>query len=136
MSNLETTGAARTSETLLRAIGGRTVLLRVPGGAAARDEGEQLGLAEPQFQDVPLAPCVFRKTGSRQELLISAAAVAAAVGSLAFDSAAVLFSTAAGVVVDDDVLLIESMVPVEAAGVAAAYCVRLREKDSTFQERL
>ena len=53
------------------------MLLRVTAGAAANDDAEQLGLATPQFQDVPPAPCVFRKTGSRQELLVSGAAVAA-----------------------------------------------------------
>ena len=38
-----------------------TVLLRVPAPAVAGDVTEQLGLATPEFQDVELAPVVFRR---------------------------------------------------------------------------
>ena len=96
--------AVRVAETLLRGTGGRAVLLRLPTAAAGGDEAEQMGLAVPGFNDVELAPCVFRKVGSRSVLLASAAAVQKIVGSLAFDSAAVLFKVAAGVVVDGIVL--------------------------------
>ena len=41
--------------------GGRAVLLRMPAPATAGDVTEQLGLAMPEFQDVELAPVVFRK---------------------------------------------------------------------------
>jgi hypothetical protein len=118
-------GAVRAAETLLRGTGGRSVLLRMPMAAAGGDETEQMGLATPQFNDVELAPCVFRRAGSRSELLVSAVAVRQVVGSLAFDSAAVLFRTAVGVVVDDVVLEIESVVPVESVGVAVCYRVGL-----------
>ena len=94
-------GALRAAETMLRAVGARSVLLRMPMAAAGGDETEQLGLAQPGYQDVELRPCVFRKTGARKELLVSAVAVRMVVGSLEFDSAAVLFKTAAGVVLDD-----------------------------------
>jgi hypothetical protein len=119
-------GAVRTAETLLRGAGGRAVLLRLPMAAAGGDDSEQLGLATPEFNDVELAPCVFRKVGSRPELLVSAVAVQKLVGSLAFDSAVVLFKTAVGVVVDDVVLEIEGVVAVESVGVAVCYRVRLK----------
>jgi hypothetical protein len=118
-------GAVRAAETLLRATGGRVVLLRMPMAAAGGDDTEQLGLATPGFSDLVLAPCVFRKAGSRSELLVSAAAVHQLVGSLAFDSAAVLFKTAVGVMVDDVLLEIEGVVPVESMGVAVCYRVGL-----------
>jgi hypothetical protein len=119
-------GAARAAETLLRGTGGRVVLLRLPMAAAGGDESEQLGLATPGFNDVELAPCVFRKAGSRSELLVSAATVKKLVGSFEFDSAAVLFKTAQGVVVDDVVFEIEGMVPIESVGVAICYRVGLK----------
>jgi len=119
-------GALRAAETLLSGTGGRVVLLRMPTAAASGDEAEQLGLAMPGFNDVELAPCVFRKAGSRNELLVSAAAVRQMVGSLAFNSAAVLFKNAVGVVVGDVVLEIESVVPVESMGVAVCYRIGLR----------
>ncbi|MEO7027822.1 MAG: hypothetical protein ABI147_00270 [Acidobacteriaceae bacterium] len=119
-------GAGRAAETLLRGVGGRVVLLRMPVAAAGGDDSEQLGLATVGFNDVELAPCVFRRAGARGELLVSAAAVRGVVGSLEFDSATVLFKTAAGVVVDGVVLEIESVVAVESMGVAICYRVGLK----------
>jgi hypothetical protein len=119
-------GIARAAETLLRGAGGRAVLLRLPMAAAGGDDAEQLGLATPEFNDVELAPCVFRKAGARGELLVSAAAVRRVVGSLEFDSAAVLFKTAVGVVVGDVLLEIDGVVPVESADVVVCYRVGLK----------
>ena len=98
----------------------------MPAPATAGDEAEELGLAVPQFQDVELAPCVFRRTASRAELLVSAAAVKELVGTLEFDSARVLFATAAGVLVDGDLLAIEGSEALELTGAAIAYRVKLR----------
>ena len=117
--------AVRTAEALLRGTGGRAVMLRVAAPAAQGDEAEQVGLASPVFQDVELAPCVFRKAGSRSELLVSAQAVERVVGALSFDSAKVLFRTAAGLVVDAELLRVGEVTPVECAGVAACYRVEL-----------
>jgi hypothetical protein len=97
---------ARAADVLLRAMGGRTVLLRMPAPAVPADPTEQLGLATPQFQDIPLAPCVYRKARAtlaegkpaKSELLVSASAIEALVGSLAYASASVLFANAAGIV--------------------------------------
>ncbi len=77
-------------------------MLRMPAPAVANNDGEQLGLATPQFQDVELAPAVFRKAESTKTLLVSGSAVKAVLGTLEFNSAEVLFETALGVVIDGD----------------------------------
>lgn len=107
------------------------MLLRMPAPAVPGDETEQLGLATPQFQDLPLAPVVFRKARAtvtvgqppRWELLVSASAVQQLVGSLAYASASVLFATAFGVLCDDELLEILSATEQQAYG--SPYCYRL-----------
>jgi len=119
-------GAIRGAEALLRAHGGRIVVLRMPGLAASGDDAEQLGLATPAFQDVMLGPVVFRKAESTAKLLVSGAAVQAIVGSMAFDSAGVLFEQAVGVVVDDVLYEVESCVASVSGGEAYCYAVELK----------
>jgi hypothetical protein len=102
--------ATRAADVLLRAMGGRSVMLRMPAPAVPADATEQLGLATPTFQDLPLAPVVFRKARAtvvdgkttKWELLVSASAVANIVGSLAYSSASILFAQAFGVLCDSD----------------------------------
>ena len=129
----------RLANALLRSVGGRTVLLRLPSPAIQGDPGEQLGLAAPQFQDTPLGPAAFRKVrakagpeGVTYELLVSASAVHALVGSLDYNSADVLFSVAAGVLVDGALLLITSAVSAEAFGEVYLYRLGLRGASSTL----
>ena len=130
-------GRVRMADTLLRSVGGRTVLLHVPAPAIPGDIGEQLGLATPLFQDVQLGPAVLRKVRPKiataaterpaeYELLVSASAVEKAVGSLAYDSADVLFASACGVIVDGALLEITSVTTAEAFGEAYLYRVGLR----------
>lgn len=130
-------GHVRMADSLLRSLGGRTVLLHISAPAIEGDLGEQLGLATPQFQDVELAPAVMRRvrakiaTGpnpqvAQYELLVSASAVERAVGSFDFDSAAVLFGSACGVLVDGELLEIASFAAAEAFGAAYLYRVGLR----------
>ena len=134
--------AARAGDILLRTMGGRSVLLRQPAPAVANDPAEQLGLATPQFQDVPLAPAVFRKAratvsatnagapsklrlggSTTNELLISATAVdALAPGG----GASALFATAAGIVVDGVLLQIDSFTEEQIFGRAYVYRVIVR----------
>jgi hypothetical protein len=128
-----TNSAARTADTLLRAIGGRTVILRLPAPAAPL-VSEQLGLATPYFQDVPLAPVVFRKARAQSvagkpvppELLVSATIVERTVGSLEYASASVLFATALGIVIDDELFTIENAATEQAFGNAYLYRLTLR----------
>ena len=111
---------ARAADVLLRALGGRTVMLRMPAPAVPADPTEQLGIATPLFQDLPLAPVVYRKaratitttTGAsapsklglggssgsiKSEMLVSASAIERLVGSLAYASASILFANAVGI---------------------------------------
>src|SRR5258708_35267924 len=76
------TAAVRAADVLLRCAGGRSVLLRMPANASAGDTTEQLGLAIPEFQDVELAPVVFRKAGQAGSAGRGAGGEAAGVGRM------------------------------------------------------
>jgi hypothetical protein len=135
MADLVSGGAAavRAADVLLRAAGGRAVLLRMPAQASAGDTTEQLGLAVPEFQDVELAPVVFRKArqaatavatagkAARWELMVSATAVSALVGSLGYSAGSVLFATAFGVLIDGVLMEIVSATESEAFGTPYVY---------------
>jgi hypothetical protein len=103
MANVMAPGAAamRCADAVMCAGGGRTVLLRLSAPAVPGSDAEQLGLATPGFQDVPLAPATFHKASDVNKLLVSASVVDALMGTLAYDSADVLFETAVGVLIDD-----------------------------------
>lgn len=118
-------GATAMADALLRSLGGRRVLLRIPAPAVAGDLGEQVGLAAPQFQDVELAPVVFRRSAGH-ELLVSGSTVAHLVGSLQFGSAALLLQSAAGVVIDDRLYAVLSVASAEAFGAVYLYRVKLQ----------
>ncbi len=130
-------GAVGIADTLLRGVGGRTVLLQMPAPAMNGDVGEQLGLATPLFQDIELGPVVFRKlrpkTGSADEpreatceLLVSASAVKKVVDSLACDAAELLFAQAAGVVIDGNTFGITSVTTSYGFGAVFLYHLGLR----------
>jgi hypothetical protein len=121
--------AVRAADALLRTSGGRAVKLRMSAPAVAGNDGEQLGLATPQFQDVELAPAVFRKAVSTSTLLVSGSAVKAVVGSLQFNSAEVLFETALGVVIDDVLYTILSNTAATSDGKTYVYSLELRAPD-------
>ena len=122
--------ARRAADALLGAAGGQTVRLRVPVDAIPGDVTEEIGLAAAEFREVALGPAVFRKArgaegneGPRYELIVSATAVRAMVGSLGYESVAVLFQAVAGVVVGERLLFVESCSASEVGG--TAYCYRL-----------
>lgn len=121
--------AVRAADALLRANGGRAVMLQMPAPAVAGNDGEQLGLATPQFEDVELAPVVFRKAESTSTLLVSGSAVQAVVGSLKFNSAEVLFETAVGVVIDDVLYTILSSTASTSDRATYVYSLELRAPD-------
>lgn len=129
MANLLCSDAAiRTADALLRANGGRAVFLRLPA-VAANNDGEQLGLATPKFQDVELAPAVLQPSGKTSSLLLSGSTVNAVVGSLKFNSAEVLFETAAGVLVDGVLYTILSNTAATADGKTYVYSLDLLAPD-------
>jgi hypothetical protein len=128
--------AVRAADVLLRCAGGRSVLLRMPANASAGDTTEQLGLAVPEFQDVELAPVVFRKArqaasalsvavavdkATRWELMVSATAVQKVVGSLGYSAASVLFATAFGVLIDGVLMEVVSATESEVFGTPYVY---------------
>jgi len=125
--------AVRAADTLIRSVGGTQVLLRTPAPANPDDDGEQLGLSTPQFQDSPLSPVVYRRvrpkfsavtnSHTQYELLVSATAVNALIGSGAYDSADTLFATAFAVIIDSVPLEIVSATASEIGG--APYIYRL-----------
>ena len=123
--------AQRAADVMLQCAGGRAVLLRMPAPANAGDTTEQLGLAVPTFQDMELAPVVFRKArattaegkAAKWELMVSATAVNALVGSLGYSAASVLFATAFGVLIDGVLMAVESVTESEVFG--APYVYRL-----------
>jgi hypothetical protein len=127
--------AQRAADVLLQCAGGRAVLLRMPAPATPGDATEQLGLAVPTFQDVELAPVVFRKArattadgkAAKSELMVSATAVNALVGSLGYSAASVLFSVAFGVLIDGVLMGVESATESEVGGAAYVYRLVLRE---------
>jgi hypothetical protein len=136
MSDLSSraSAAANVANVLLRTMGGRSVLLRTPAPAVAADVAEQLGIATPMFQDLPLQPVVFRKArasvaegkAAKWEMLVSASAVDSLLGSLAYNSASVLFAQAFGVLCDDELLEIESATEEQAFGRPYVYRLVLR----------
>jgi hypothetical protein len=123
------------ADSLLQALGGRQVALRLPIEPSTGDGG-QLGQASAVFQDYTLAPVVFRKLRAtltagepnKYELLISATAVTNLVTSLAAASAEVMFGSALGVVVDGAVKLIQAVESSEAFGAAYLYRLVLRDQ--------
>jgi hypothetical protein len=126
--------ARRAADVLLSCSGGRSVMLRMPAPASAGDTTEQLGLAVPEFQDVELAPVVFRKAratvaegkAAKSELMVSATAVSAVVGSLGYSAASVLFATAFGVLIDGVLMEVESATESEVGGTPYVYRLVLR----------
>jgi hypothetical protein len=126
--------ARRAADVLLQCAGGRSVLLRMPGPASAGDTTEQLGLAVPKFQDVEMAPVAFRRArattakgkAAKSELMVSATAVNALVGSLGFSAAGGLFAAAFGVVVDGVLMEVESATASEVGGVTYVYRLVLK----------
>jgi hypothetical protein len=124
----------RAVDALLKRVGGRAVMLRLPSPGMVGDVTEQLGLAVPQFQDVELAPVAFRKArgttaegnAARCELLVSATAVKGLVGSLGYSAESVLCARAFGVLVDGVLMEIESATESEAGGMPYVYRLQLR----------
>ena len=123
--------ARRAADVLLGCAGGRAVLLRMPAPASAGDVTEELGLAVPEFHDVELAPVVFRKArvtaGAKRELMVSATAVNAVVGSLGYSAASVLFATAFGVLVDGVLMEVGLVTESEVSGSPYVYRVVVKE---------
>lgn len=119
----------RAADALLRCLGGRTVLLRLPTNAVTGSDAEQLGTSSPSYEDIPLSPSIFRRlrpklrdgAANQYELLMSAAAVHAQLGLLELASTDQLFAMATGIFVDGKLMLIEAAAEAEAFGCPYLY---------------
>jgi hypothetical protein len=119
----------RAADSLLRCLGGRTVLLRLPTNAVSGSDAEQLGTGSPSYEDLPLSPAVFRRlrpkiregNANKYELLISASSVYAQLGLMELASTDELFAMATGIFVDGELMLIEAASEAEAFGCPYLY---------------
>lgn len=123
MAMLADEGAVRAAMAALHANGGFEVVLRLPGLASSGAEAEELGLATPQFQDVPLGPAVWRKAGANSALLLAGGSVAEVLGARDFLSTQGMFQNAVGLVIAGVLYVIKDIEPLFVAGVAAAFRV-------------
>jgi hypothetical protein len=119
-------GVQRHADALLHAVGGRTVILRMAGAAVPGSAAEELGLATPLFQDMLLGPAVFHKANDATKLMVSASAVDALLGSLAYDSADLLFEGAVGVLIDGVLYEITNSFVSQSMGAVYCYWLVLR----------
>ncbi len=119
----------RAADALLRCLGGRAVLLRLPTNAVSGSDAEQLGAGSPSYEDIPLSPTVFRRLRpklrdgnvNQYELLMSAASVHAQLGLMELASTDQLFALATGIFVDGELMLIEAAAEAEAFGCPYLY---------------
>ncbi|HEX4021636.1 MAG TPA: hypothetical protein VHX63_10855 [Acidobacteriaceae bacterium] len=133
-----TAAQQRMADALLRSLGGRIVLLRLPTNAQTGVDNEQLGLATPSYEDIPLSPAVFRRVRAglsegkvnRYELLISASSIQTQLGLLQLASADEIFAMAIGVFVDGELMLIESAAEAEMFGQPYLYRLLLEGPQS------
>lgn len=129
------------ADALLRAAGGMPIFLLVAPAAGDSSDAGQLGVNEPNFQQLPLSPAVFRKVSAtmqegqlpQYELLVSASAVQQQVSALQLTSADALFDNAAGVEINDAQFLIESRSVSESLGQVYLYRLLLRESHALRQ---
>jgi hypothetical protein len=125
----------RVADALLRSLGGGSVTIRVPSGIIDASDAAQIGLSNPTFLDLPLAPSIFRKArvvmqegeASKFEVLVSASAIEAQVNSLNLASADGLFQMALGMSVGTKFFLIEAVSSPEVFGQVYLYRILLRE---------
>jgi hypothetical protein len=124
------TAVMRAADALLRALGGDQIALVLPMPTETGSDSTQLGLTDPDIQQLTISPVVVRtlpapNTGPRVrlEFLISASAVANAVDEEGADSAHALFDLALGIQHQADLFHIESVSTEYFAGMAYLYRV-------------
>ena len=116
--------AKAAAETLLRALGGTHIYVRVPLTFADPGDAAQLGLAGAASEDVRLAPVVaLAKDAMKKELLISAGALLRAREIRDAKAARDFFESAIGVVFGSQLLRVVSVEHEEIGGEAFLYRV-------------
>ena len=135
--------AQRMATTLLRTNGATTASLQMPPLTGDSTDGGQVGLDQPGFMSLPLAPAVLQKPPrflmqdgklAKYELLVSAEAVAAQVAQLQISSGQALFAMASGVTVAGKLFLIEAISTAESRGEVYLYRLLLQEACGEWQQ--
>ena len=121
MPNLRGEGALRAATTCLRLQSEPDVALRLAAPAVQGADGEQLGLGTPEFEDVPLWPAAWSRTGGTRQMLVGAECIGALTGTGVAPSAEALFENAVGVVVTRVLYVIQESSAVMAGGAPCAY---------------
>ena len=124
------TALLRAADALMKALGGDTVILVLPGSAMAGDAAGQLGLVDPGVQEVIISPVVTREltTGNlgprrRVEFTLPASAIANQLAALGMGSAGDLFEVVLALNYGGDLFHIETVVPESFAGTVCFYVV-------------
>ncbi|MBW4028140.1 MAG: hypothetical protein HIU93_12155 [Acidobacteria bacterium] len=125
----------RLADSLLRAAGAQGAALLMPPLTGDSTDAGQVGVNAPEFQQLPLAPAVFRAVRAtmqeaqqdRYELMISGSAIAAQVTAMQLSSGEALFQMAAGVIVNSALFVIETVSVSEVLGQVYLYRLLLRE---------
>lgn len=116
--------AKSAAETLLRALGGTHIYVRVPLTFVSAGDAAQLGQAGTASEDVLLAPVVvLAKDATKKELLISAGALLRAREIRDAKAAKNFFESAIGVVLGTRLLRVVSVEHEEIGGEAFLYRV-------------
>jgi hypothetical protein len=114
--------AKSAAETLLRALGGTHIYVRVPLAFANSGDAAQLGLAGAASEDVRLAPVVvLAKDATKKELLISAGALVRAREIRDTKAARDFFESAIAVVLGTQLMRVVSVEYEEIGGEAFLY---------------
>lgn len=124
------TALLRAAVALMKALGGDTVSLVLPGSAMANDAAGQLGLVDPGVQEVIIAPVVTREltTGNlgprrRVEFTLPASAITNQLPTLGMGSAEDLFGIVLALNYAGDLFHIETVVPESPGGTVCFYVV-------------
>ncbi|HXZ78500.1 MAG TPA: hypothetical protein VEG30_01125 [Terriglobales bacterium] len=117
--------AMRATEAMLRALGGASIILRLPAPASAASIPQELGIDPPATDDVELFPVIVRDLGKhagrhRFELLIAAKTLQALVESRGESFCTSLLNAAAGFVREGKLLILAD---VRAVWFAGAECL-------------
>ncbi len=123
-------GILRAADAMLKALGGETVNLILPGTALAEDAAGQLGLVDPGVQEIVISPVVLREmtTGNigprrRIEFTLPASGIARQLPGLGMASSEDLFKAVIGLNYGSDLFHIESVVPESYGGTVCFYVV-------------
>ena len=124
------TALLRAADALMKALGGDSVSLVLPGSAMASDAAGLLGLVDPGVQEVIISPVVTREltTGNlgprrRVEFTLPASAITDQLATLGMGSAGDLFAVVLVLNYGGDFFHIETVVPESFAGTVCFYVV-------------